>query len=134
MKACSRRSAKSASWARANVSTAFATSGDTAYVVTFRQTDPLYTIDLSNPEAPKVLGELKILGYSAYLHPIDDGLLLGIGQDADEQGRTKGTQVAVFDVSDPANPKANPHDDRSTTDGRRSSTTTGPSSTGRPPG
>ena len=79
--------------------------GDTAYVVTFRQTDPLYTIDLSNPEAPKVLGELKILGYSAYLHPIDDGLLLGIGQDADEQGRTKGTQVAVFDVSDPANPK-----------------------------
>ena len=79
--------------------------GDTAYVVTFRQTDPLYTIDLSNPRAPKVLGELKILGYSAYLHPMGDGLLLGIGQDADEQGRTKGTQVAVFDVSDPANPK-----------------------------
>ena len=79
--------------------------GDTGYVVTFRQTDPLYTIDLSNPKAPKVLGELKILGYSAYLHPIDDGLLLGIGQDADDQGRTKGTQVAVFDVSDPANPK-----------------------------
>ena len=79
--------------------------GDTAYVVTFRQTDPLYTIDLSNPRAPRVLGELKILGYSAYLHPIGDGILLGIGQDADEQGRTKGTQVAVFDVSDPANPK-----------------------------
>jgi hypothetical protein len=79
--------------------------GDTAYVVTFRQTDPLYTIDLSNPRAPKVLGELKILGYSAYLHPMGDGLLLGIGQDADEQGRTKGTQVAVFDVSDPANPR-----------------------------
>ncbi len=79
--------------------------GDTAYVVTFRQTDPLYTIDLSNPKAPEVLGELKILGYSAYLHPMGDGLLLGIGQDADEQGRTKGTQVAVFDVSDPANPK-----------------------------
>jgi uncharacterized secreted protein with C-terminal beta-propeller domain len=79
--------------------------GDMAYVVTFRQTDPLYTIDLSDPEAPKVLGELKILGYSAYLHPMDDGLLLGIGQDADENGRTKGTQVAVFDVSDPANPK-----------------------------
>jgi len=79
--------------------------GDTAYVVTFRQTDPLYTIDLSDPTAPKVLGELKILGYSAYLHPMGDGLLLGIGQDADEQGRTQGTQVAVFDVSDPANPK-----------------------------
>jgi hypothetical protein len=79
--------------------------GDTAYVVTFRQTDPLYTIDLSNPEEPEVLGALKILGYSAYLHPMGDGLLLGIGQDADENGRTKGTQVAVFDVSDPANPK-----------------------------
>jgi len=79
--------------------------GDTAYVVTFRQTDPLYTIDLSNPKSPRVLGELKILGYSAYLHPMGDGLLLGIGQDADENGRTKGTQVAVFDVSDPANPK-----------------------------
>jgi uncharacterized secreted protein with C-terminal beta-propeller domain len=79
--------------------------GDTAYVVTFRQTDPLYTIDLSDPRNPEVLGELKILGYSAYLHPMGDGLLLGIGQDADEQGRTKGTQVAVFDVSDPANPK-----------------------------
>jgi uncharacterized secreted protein with C-terminal beta-propeller domain len=79
--------------------------GETAYVVTFRQTDPLYTIDLSDPKAPKVLGELKILGYSAYLHPMGDNLLLGIGQDADEQGRTKGTQVAVFDVSDPANPR-----------------------------
>lgn len=79
--------------------------GDTAYVVTFRQTDPLYTIDLSDPEAPRVIGELKILGYSAYLHPMGDGLLLGVGQDADEQGRTKGTQVAVFDVSDPANPR-----------------------------
>ncbi|MDH4335256.1 MAG: beta-propeller domain-containing protein [Chloroflexota bacterium] len=75
-----------------------------AYVVTFRQTDPLYIIDLSDPTNPKKVGELKILGYSAYLHPIGDGLLLGIGQDADDQGRTKGTQVAVFDVSDPANP------------------------------
>jgi hypothetical protein len=79
--------------------------GDTAYVVTFRQTDPLYTIDLSDPRNPEVLGELKILGYSAYLHPIAEGLLLGIGQDADEQGRTKGTQLAVFDVSDLKNPK-----------------------------
>ena len=76
-----------------------------AYVVTFRQTDPLYIIDLSDPANPQKIGELKILGYSAYLHPIGDGLLLGIGQDADEQGRTKGTQVAVFDVSDPANPR-----------------------------
>ena len=78
---------------------------DLAYVVTYRQTDPLYAIDLSDPRAPEVLGELKILGYSAYLHPMGEGLLLGIGQDADEKGRTKGTQVAVFDVSDPADPK-----------------------------
>jgi uncharacterized secreted protein with C-terminal beta-propeller domain len=77
---------------------------DTGYVVTFRQTDPLYTVDLSDPTAPAVVGELKILGYSAYLHPAGDGLLIGIGQDATEQGRTTGTQVALFDVSDPANP------------------------------
>ena len=51
--------------------------GDVAYVVTFRQTDPLYTIDLSNPQRPEMVGELKILGYSAYLHPIGDGLLIG---------------------------------------------------------
>jgi hypothetical protein len=74
--------------------------GDVAYVVTFRQTDPLYTIDLSDPTAPRVRGELKILGYSAYLHPVAEGLLLGIGQDATEQGQTLGTQVSLFDVSD----------------------------------
>ncbi|MCE2528984.1 MAG: beta-propeller domain-containing protein [Acidimicrobiia bacterium] len=78
--------------------------GEIGYIVTFRQTDPLYTIDLSDPENPRVVGELKILGYSAYLHPIGEGLLLGIGQDADEQGRTRGAQVSVFDVSDLANP------------------------------
>ena len=76
---------------------------DTGYVVTFRQTDPLYTVDLSNPTAPKVLGELKILGYSAYLHPLGDDLLLGVGQDATEDGRRLGTQLSVFDVSDLAN-------------------------------
>jgi hypothetical protein len=73
---------------------------DTGFVVTFRQTDPLYTIDLSTPSAPKVLGELKILGYSAYLHPLGDDLLLGVGQDATEEGRRTGTQLSVFDVSD----------------------------------
>ena len=77
---------------------------DTAYVVTFRQTDPLYTVDLSDPTEPRVLGELKILGYSAYLHPLGNDLLLGVGQDADEQGRIEGTQVSIFDVSDLANP------------------------------
>lgn len=79
--------------------------GDTAYVVTFRQTDPLYTVDLSDPSAPRVAGELKIAGYSAYLHPIGGDLLIGVGQDADEGGRTKGLQVSLFDVSDPASPK-----------------------------
>ena len=78
--------------------------GEVGYVVTFRETDPLYTIDLSDPENPRVVGELKILGYSAYLHPIGEGLLLGIGQDADERGWTRGAQVSVFDVSDLANP------------------------------
>ena len=77
---------------------------DKAFVVTFRQVDPLYTIDLSDPTDPTVLGELKILGYSAYLHPVSDDLLLGIGQDATEEGRTTGTQVSLFDVSDLANP------------------------------
>ena len=77
---------------------------DVAYVVTFRQTDPLYTIDLSDPMAPVALGELKILGYSAYLQPLGDGLLLGIGQDADERGVIAGSQVSLFDVSDLSNP------------------------------
>ncbi|MDQ3708401.1 MAG: beta-propeller domain-containing protein [Actinomycetota bacterium] len=78
--------------------------GDIGYVVTFRQTDPLYTIDLSDPAAPHVAGELKIRGYSAYLHPVDDDLLLGVGQDATVMGRTLGTQLSLFDVSDPAAP------------------------------
>jgi beta propeller domain-containing protein len=74
--------------------------GDVGYVVTFRQVDPLYTIDLSRPWAPAVRGELKIRGYSAYLHPLGGDLLLGVGQDATEEGRVLGTQVSVFDVSD----------------------------------
>ena len=79
--------------------------GDTGYVVTFRQTDPLYVIDLSDPTDPVVAGELKILGYSAYLHPVGDGLLLGIGQDATDAGLTIGTQVSLFDVSDSSDPR-----------------------------
>jgi Beta propeller domain len=74
------------------------------YVVTFRQVDPLYTVDLSNPERPRVAGELKIRGYSAYLHPLAGDLLLGVGQDATEGGATLGTQLSLFDVSDPARP------------------------------
>jgi len=79
--------------------------GDAGYVVTFRQTDPLYTLDLTDPDDPAVRGELKIPGYSAYLHPIGDGLLLGVGQDADEEtGRTSGLQISLFDVADLAHP------------------------------
>src|SRR3954447_5005390 len=79
--------------------------GDRGYVVTFRQTDPLYTLDLSDPEHPRIAGQLDLLGYSAYLHPIDDDLLLGIGQGADDTGRRQGLQVSLFDVSDAAHPK-----------------------------
>ena len=79
--------------------------GDVGYVVTFEQTDPLYTLDLSDPADPRVVGELKIPGYSAYLHPIGDGLLLGVGQDATDEGRRLGAQVSLFDVRDPANPE-----------------------------
>jgi hypothetical protein len=78
--------------------------GDTAYVVTFRQTDPLFVVDLSDPTAPILRGELEIPGYSAYLHPLDDGHLLGIGQEADANGVTTGLQASVFDVTDPAHP------------------------------
>ncbi len=73
-------------------------------MVTFRQTDPLYTIDLADPTEPEVTGELKITGYSAYLHPLGEGRLLGVGQEATLEGQTTGTQVSVFDVNDPANP------------------------------
>jgi uncharacterized secreted protein with C-terminal beta-propeller domain len=78
--------------------------GPTAYVVTFRQVDPLYVLDLTDPAAPALRGELKIPGYSAYLHPVGDGLLLGVGQDATDTGQTLGTQLSLFDVTDPANP------------------------------
>jgi uncharacterized secreted protein with C-terminal beta-propeller domain len=74
--------------------------GDLAIVVTFEQTDPLYTVDLSDPLAPEVLGELKIPGFSAYLHPLGDDLLLGVGQDATSTGQTTGSQVSSFDLSD----------------------------------
>ena len=79
--------------------------GDVGYVVTFERTDPLFTLDLSDPGSPRVVGELEIPGYSAYLHPISDELLLGIGQAGTEAGVLTGTQVSLFDVSDPASPQ-----------------------------
>jgi hypothetical protein len=80
--------------------------GDLGYIVTFRQVDPLFAIDLSDPGSPTVLGELKIPGFSDYMHPLGDGHLLTIGRDIDEQTQfDRGTALQIFDVSDPVNPK-----------------------------
>jgi uncharacterized secreted protein with C-terminal beta-propeller domain len=78
--------------------------GNDAYVVTFKQVDPLHTIDVSDPAHPKLLGMLTLPGYSAYLHPIGDNLLLGIGQDIGAHNEPTGTQISLFDVSDLAHP------------------------------
>lgn len=72
--------------------------GHTGYVVTFRQTDPLYTVDLSDPAEPVVTGELKITGYSGYLHPVGEDRLLGVGQEATTEGQVTGLQVSLFDT------------------------------------
>ena len=92
--------------------------GDKAYLVTFKNTDPLFVIDLSDPKNPEVLGELKIPGYSTYLHPYDENHIIGIGMDTEEvvhrdyRGRVTGTwteilgmKMALFDVSDVNNPE-----------------------------
>lgn len=83
--------------------------GDKGYMVTFEQVDPLFVIDLSNPQKPRVEGELKIPGFSNYLHPYDEDTLLGIGRDTivDENGRVlqQGIKIALFDVSNVNRPK-----------------------------
>jgi len=82
---------------------------DRAYMVTFKQTDPLFVIDVKDPENPKVLGELKIPGFSNYLHPYDNETLIGIGKDTAENEwggvTTKGLKFSLFDVKDVASPK-----------------------------
>jgi hypothetical protein len=76
-----------------------------AYFVTFRFTDPLFVVDLAVPTAPRLLGELHVPGYADHLQPLDDGLLLAIGRDADERtGMFLGLQMSLFDVSAPENP------------------------------
>ena len=79
-----------------------------AYMVTFKQMDPLFVIDLTHPTSPKVLGELKIPGYSDYLHPFNEDTLIGFGKDTGETEwggvRTKGLKLSLFDVSDVSNP------------------------------
>lgn len=79
--------------------------GNTAYVVTFRQTDPLFVFDLTNPAAPVKLGELKIPGFSEYMQPIDENHLLTIGKDANEQGRVTGLAIQLFDVTNKTQPR-----------------------------
>lgn len=92
--------------------------GDKGYLVTFRQIDPLFVLDLSVPEAPKITGELKVPGFSNYLHPVAENLILGIGQDTQDvytKGpdgqdvvigiRTAGLKFSLFDVSDMGKPK-----------------------------
>ena len=77
---------------------------DTGYFVTFRQVDPLFSADLSDPASPQIIGELKIPGFSEYLHPYGEGRLLGIGMDVDEEGvTTEGVKLSMFDISDPGN-------------------------------
>lgn len=84
--------------------------GNRCYLVTFKKVDPLFVIDLTNPGEPKVLGELKITGYSDYLHPYDENHVIGIGKEAvaAEEGDFawyQGIKISLFDVSDVANPK-----------------------------
>ncbi|RKZ89330.1 MAG: hypothetical protein DRR19_11680 [Candidatus Parabeggiatoa sp. nov. 1] len=82
--------------------------GDKGYVVTFKKTDPLFVFDLSDPHKPTIAGELKIPGFSTYMHRLDDDHLLTIGYDADDQGRFawfQGVMLQIFDVSDMANPQ-----------------------------
>jgi uncharacterized secreted protein with C-terminal beta-propeller domain len=79
-------------------------AGDVGFVVTFRQVDPLYALELGDPARPVVAGVLKVRGYSAYLHPIGGDRLLGVGQDATDEGRILGTQLSLFDVSDARRP------------------------------
>lgn len=78
--------------------------GDVGYVVTFQQTDPLFVIDLSDPTAPAVTGELHVNGYSSYLHPLDGGYLLAVGMDGTDDGTLTGFAVSLFDVRDPTTP------------------------------
>lgn len=83
--------------------------GEKIYMVTFKETDPLFVIDASDPTAPVVLGELKIPGFSNYLHPFGENMLIGLGEDVEVDERygtlrAKGIKLSLFDVNDPTNP------------------------------
>lgn len=78
--------------------------GPRGYVVTFRQVDPFFVLDLSNPETPELVGELKVPGYSTYLKPIEGNRVIAVGMSGTDTGVITGVQVSVFDVSNPRNP------------------------------
>lgn len=78
--------------------------GDLGYVVTFRQIDPLFVLDLADPRHPRQLGSLKVTGFSAYLHPLGNGLMFGLGKHVDSREAPIGEQLSVFDVSSPSHP------------------------------
>jgi len=79
--------------------------GNRGYVVTYRQVDPLFTLDLSDPKKPRVVAALKIPGFSEFMQPIDDNHILTIGRDGTDTGRQLGLALKIFDVTDLANPK-----------------------------
>lgn len=79
--------------------------GETGYFVTYRETDPLFSVDFSDPTNPQIIGSLKIPGFSEYLHFYGDNMLLGIGMDTDENGVTNGVKLSMFDISNPADVK-----------------------------
>ncbi len=78
--------------------------GDRGYLVTFRQKDPFYTLDLSDPTNPRQVGELSVPGFSSYIHPVDENYILTLGRDASSQGRVAGFKVALYNISDFAHP------------------------------
>ena len=84
-------------------------AGPLAYVVTFRQTDPLYVVDLADPAHPAVTGSLDLTGYSSYLHDAGDGRLIGVGEQVAADNEPDGLQVSLFDVSDPSAPRRTGH-------------------------
>jgi uncharacterized secreted protein with C-terminal beta-propeller domain len=79
--------------------------GERLYMVTFRQVDPFFVVDLSNPRDIEVIGKLKVPGFSRYLHPYDDHTVIGIGRDATDLGRQQGLKISLFDVTDVEHPR-----------------------------
>ncbi len=78
--------------------------GDLGFIVTYRIIDPLFVIDLHDPSNPQIVGELKIPGFSCYLHPLENNLLIGVGREADELGRVMGIKISIFNIENVSNP------------------------------